>query len=108
MLMPRPRKPVMMGMALGAPGGRARAAFRAGRVSAYSTSAFWKSSVVVMPMLNASCCRVATPCKYWKAQAQLNATLLNSECSLSRQRQAGGRYQVHDDNAHIDAHVQRY
>ena len=52
----------MIGMALGAPGGRARAAFRAGRVSSYSTSAFWKSSVVVMPMLNASCCRVATPC----------------------------------------------
>lgn len=52
----------MMGMDLGAPGGRARAALRAGRVSAYSMSAFWKSSVVVMPMLNASCWRVATPC----------------------------------------------
>ena len=68
----------MMGMALGAPGGRARAAFRAGRVSAYRTSAFWKSSVVVMPMLKASCCRVATPCKHLKPQAQLGATPLMS------------------------------
>ena len=60
-LMPRPRKPVTMGMALGAPGGRVRAALIAGRVSSYRTSAFWKSSVVVKPMLKASCCRVATP-----------------------------------------------